>query len=215
VAVPPPRVKPKVVLCAPAKSPLKPRGTTQMWPRFAAGLIGVCIVITLVCGGVGFAFHDHITEPDFHRYDSKDGRFAVDLPGRVYTARPMTWGPNGITSFPMVGVERAWPDEHYLVAWMEIPKEQLALGEGLIMDEAINSAANVDGMVKAVERTGAINVGHREGREAILTTSHLGGKAILRVAVAHGRLYIIFVGGGFIQPDSTRARRFLDSFRWH
>lgn len=187
--------------------PQRPR---ERWLGQILAVIGGFGFLLLGCSGlIGYAFYDHVTEPDFITYTSTDGHFRLDFPGKPYRAKPTT----GSVSLDAVILERTVPDEAYMIGWVDLPKERMAHGADAILDEACNGASQYNAaMAEELSRITIACSGY-PGRETVFSMKGKPGKGLMRVVLTRQRLFLLFVAGNFIQTDTTRARHFFDSFK--
>src|SRR5262245_55614170 len=190
-----------------------PRRRTNWFPAVSAvGIIsGILLFMFGCCGLFSYAVYDHVTEPDFKSFTDKEGRFSIEFPGKPFRTRPTTFTQVGPISFDCVMLEKALPDEAYVVVWMDLPPERLGVGADVILNDAATGASMYNpAIVSEVSRTRMTCCGC-PCYEVVCAVKQSQGKGIFRVLLSGKRMYMVFVGGGFIQPDSTRARYFLDS----
>lgn len=184
-----------------AARPQRPRERWLGQILFVFGTIS--LVAFAVCGLAGYALYDHVAEPDFVPYTSREGRFTLEFPGKPYRATPM--------GFPAVILERAVPDETYMILWVDLPAERMQAGAEAILDEACSGASEFNASVaQEISRRTIVSSGH-SGREMVFQVAGSQGKGMMRVVLAGSRLYLLFVGGEFIQTDTVRARLFFES----
>jgi hypothetical protein len=109
--------------------------------------------------------------------------------------------------------ERSVPNDTYVIAWIDLPPERLALGADFLLNEACSGASSYNPMVaKEMSRTMMTFNGY-PACEMVCAVHGSQGKGIFRAVIVEKRAFLLFVGGGFIQADSERARHFLDSFK--
>jgi hypothetical protein len=178
---------------------------------FTAGLF---FMLFGICGLAGYVVYDHLAEPEFTLYTDEEGRFSIEFPTRKPSRiEPMAWTADGPVSFPAVMYERSIPNDAYIIAWIDLPPERLALGADFLLNEACSGASTYNPLVaKEMSRTMMTCDGH-PACEMVCAVHGSQGKGIMRAVIVGKRCYLLFVGGGFIQADSERARHFLDSFK--
>ncbi|CAN5553983.1 hypothetical protein BH11PLA2_BH11PLA2_05740 [soil metagenome] len=185
----------------------------KLWTRFIGISVGLLLMFTGLCGGAVYLVYENVSEPEFAVHDGAVGRFTVEFPGKPWRANPVSWGHGGITSFPMVAFERTWPDETYAIAWRDLDEDELQFGPGVILNSVIDGSTSFNPILKEVLRREELTVHGHPAVEVVLAVHYSQGKGYLRAVLAGKRLYVLSVGGAWIQDDSVRAKYFLNSFQ--
>ena len=191
----------------------KPKRHRNLWTRFGLALGFSLCVLFVLCGGAFYIVYDYVADPEFVVHDDTTGRFRIEFPGKPWRANPVSWGHGGLTSFPMVAYERTWPDETYAIAWRDLDDEEMQFGAEANLNMVIDGATSFNPILKEVIRRESLTVCGHPAVDVVMAVHYSQGKGFLRAVLAGKRLYVLSVGGAWIQDDSERARHFLNSLQ--
>lgn len=150
---------------------------------------------------------------DWREFESKDGLFRVQMPGRPKEDKQTSFTPAGGITAHMFSAKK---DPAYLVAYADGPAALMQVNPEKLLDFAVQGGiAGMKGVGGAegsrILKEKVIFLKGYSGRELHIEVPGKG-QAICRCYLVKNRLYVQFVGGKHITPESEDALKFLDSF---
>ena len=191
--------------------PPRPKSNAWVWLVMLL-LVVVFGGIVLLCTG----WMSRIVNPKMTVHESAEGRFRVALPGD-----PTSVTRNDDKGRPVVGLQavRAINQETYLVLSAELPAaaKKVDPNNEQAADELLAELANrhLPGLAAGTEKQRQTQTVSKNPTLDVLF--HQGGGLIkqvtvARLVVADGRVYLLSVQGGNLEPHMWYVRRFFNSF---
>lgn len=191
--------------------PTRPKSNGWVWV--------VMLLLVLLFGGlvmVCTGWMGRIVNPKMTVHESAEGKFRVALPG---TPTPVT--RNDDQGRPVIGLQavRTVNQETYLVLSAELPAaaKKVDLSDDTARDELLAELArrHLPGLAAGTEARRQTQTVSKNPTLDVMF--HQGGGlmkqvTVVRLVVANGRVYLLSVQGGNLEPHMWYVRRFFNSF---
>ena len=190
-----------------------PRPKSNAWVWLMLLLLVVAFGgIVLLCTG----WMNRIVNPTMTVHDSAEGKFRVALPGT-----PTLVTQNDDKGRPVIGLQsvRAMNQETYQVLSAELPaaakkvdRNDEAAVDKLLADLAkrhlpgLSAGTEVQRQTQTVSKNPTLDVLFHQGGGLMTRVT------VARLVVADGRVYLLSVQGGNLEPQMWYVRRFFTSF---
>ncbi len=179
------------------------RSNAWVW-LLVLGVFGLCV---LPCGGL-MVLGIVTAFPTFEPYDSPDGRFHAEFPGKPAAfTRP---GDDNLTRH-YTEYRRSFPPEKYAIYYVDLTARAAAQPNSVLKDAADKAVTEVPGSTE----TSRQNTTH-DGHPAVeLVLEHPDDTVtVTRFVLVNRRLYAVAVTGPDpLNPEDPRVEHFLNAFK--
>ncbi len=192
-------------------SPIADRRSAEITVPLPLAL-GIAALVAVVAFG-GYLVYARMNTPvEWAEFESKEGLFRVQMPGRPSEQKQSVPTPAGKLT---VVFHSAGNDPAFMVAYCDGPAAIMRANPDMLMDLFVKGA--VAGLEKEgvrdsrVRSQKSIHWKGFPGREFDIEIPRKG-VAVVRCYIVKARLYMLYTGGSKVDADAPDMRKFFDSF---